>query len=204
MTVYVPHPRELASRAHCLNQTDSFPREPLGLQAGLPWDSSRAERLSHPFPSIEGTDWSSTLSWNHGHPRTLLTTAAVGKSKDLYRERWGRQKGLWMHGLTIPASCLLRATAGSRESIQAEKMVVREPLSQEGQDGRVRGWGVGGVQRQGNSSRNSLTLKNDKNPTKGPSVTPSCAPQNHLKWTLQHPLAEEPCHSEGPHAVGYS
>lgn len=35
----------------------------------------------------------------------------------------------------MPASCLLRATAGSRESIQAEKTVVREPRSQEGKDG---------------------------------------------------------------------
>lgn len=44
------------------------------------------------------------------------------------REReGGRQKGLGVDGLTMPASCLLRATA--------EKTGVRGPLSQDGQDG---------------------------------------------------------------------
>lgn len=104
------------------------------------------------------------------------------------REReGGRQKGLGVDGLSIPDSCLLRATA--------EITGVRGPLSQDG-GGR---WGdrcvcvCRGGGKQGNPSRNSLPLKKWQES----SVTPGCAPRGSLRWTPRHPLAEEPRHFEG-------
>lgn len=87
------------------------------------------------------------------------------------------------------ASCLLRAAAGSGESIQAEKMVVREPLSQEGHDGSR--------EHTGDPGRELPTIKKKSQDSyKEIAVTACRVPQDSVGWAPQHPLAEQPYPSE--------
>lgn len=90
----------------------------------------------------------------------------------------------------LMVSCLLRAAAGSGESIQAEKTVVREPLSQEGHDGSR--------EHTGDPSRELPTIKKKKSQDsyEGIAVTACCVPQDSVGWAPQHPLAEQPYPSE--------